>query len=237
MNLPVAILAGGLARRLGTIAASMPKALVEVAGKPFLLHQLELLKRQGFTDVVLLVGHFGEMVQQELGDGSRFGIRLSYSFDGARQLGTGGAVRNALPLLGDAFLILNGDTFLECDYVEVQQAFLASGKTALMTVLRNRSSFEKSNVLFVDGVIRRYDKQATDGMHHIDAGLGVLRATAFSDRWAGSFDLASVYQELLRAGQLTAYELSERYYEIGSPAALAETQAYLSTLGFDRLQN
>lgn len=230
MNLPVAILAGGLATRLGPLTASLPKSLIEVAGKPFVVHQLELLERQGFRDVVLLLGRFGDMVQRELGDGSRIGVRLRYSFDGPRQLGTGGSIRQALPKLGEAFLVLYGDSYLNCDYQAVQRAFLESGKSGLMTVFLNDGLFDRSNVLFENGVIGRYDKQATSGVRHIDYGLGAFRANVFESRPDGAFDLATVYQELLAAGDLAGYEVRERFYEIGSPAGLEETRAHLATL-------
>lgn len=228
MNRPVAILAGGLATRLGDVTATMPKALVEVAGKPFVLHQLALLEAHGFRDVVLLLGRFGDMVQRELGDGSRFGVRLQYSFDGPVPLGTGGAIRNALPQLGDAFLVLYGDSYLDCDYGAVQRAFEQSGKRGLMTVFRNDGRFDKSNVLFEDGMIRRYDKQASGGVRHIDYGLGAFQSRVFAERGVEAFDLAAVYQDLLTSGELAGYEVTERFYEIGSPAGLEETRAHLA---------
>src|SRR5512136_2352765 len=116
MTLPVAILAGGLATRLRPITEQIPKSLLEVAGRPFAEHQLELLRRRGFTEIVLCVGYLGEQIRDILGDGARWGMRLQYAFDGDRLLGTGGALRRALPLLGEAFLVVYGDSFLECDY-------------------------------------------------------------------------------------------------------------------------
>jgi NDP-sugar pyrophosphorylase family protein len=226
----VAILAGGLATRLRPVTATIPKALVEVAGRPFVEHQLALLKASGVERVVLCVGHLGEQVEAALGDGRRFGLSLAYAHDGGTLLGTGGALRQALPLLGEAFLVLYGDSYLECDYADVARAFLASGRRGLMTVFRNDGRWDASNVELRDGRIARYDKQDRSGtLTHIDWGLGALRASALAGYPAGQkLDLATVYADLVAAGQLAAYEVTRRFFEIGSPAGLEETRRHLS---------
>jgi NDP-sugar pyrophosphorylase family protein len=233
MSLPVAILAGGLATRLRPITERIPKSLVEVAGRPFAEHQIELLRRNGITDIVFLVGHLGEMVQDALGDGARWGVRLSYVFDGAAQLGTGGAIRRALPALGDPFFVLYGDSYLECDYAAIERAFLDSGRSALMTVCQNDDRWDRSNVLYRDGRIVSYDKTGTTpGMRHIDYGLGTFRQSAFARRPEGdAFDLAWLYRELLAEGDLAGYDVGGRFYEIGSPDGLEETRIYLAGKG------
>ena len=233
MSLPVAILAGGLATRLRPITERIPKSLVEVAGRPFAEHQIELLARNGISDIVFLVGHLGELVETALGDGSRWQVRLRYVFDGPRQLGTGGALRAALPVLGESFFVLYGDSYLDCDYGAIARAFAVSGRSALMTVCQNDDQWDRSNVLLRDGRIAVYDKQGTTpGMRHIDYGLGAFRSAVFRARPAGeSFDLATVYQELLARGDLAGYDVGVRFYEIGSPAGLEETRAYLSARG------
>ncbi len=230
MSLPVAILAGGLATRLRPITERMPKSLVEVAGRPFAEHQLELLREHGLSDIIFVVGHLGEMVRAALGDGSRWGVRLRYVFDGPRELGTGGAVRGALPDIADPFFVLYGDSYLECDYAAVEQAFLSSGRGGLMTVCRNDDRWDRSNVLFANGRIVRYDKQdRTAEMRHIDYGLGAFRHSAFAGREDDeAFDLAAVYQDLLARDDLAGYEVPARFYEIGSPAGLEETREYLA---------
>ena len=229
--MPVAILAGGLATRLGSVTRQIPKSLLEVAGKPFAQHQLELLRLHGMSDVVFCVGHLGESVENELGDGSRWGIRLRYSYDGPTLLGTGGALQRALPLLGRSFLVLYGDSYLECDYGQIEQAFLASGKLGLMTVHRNLDRWDRSNVLFRDGVILRYDKKnRTPEMQHIDYGLGILRAEVFKAYPADThLSLEKVYQDLVVRHELSGFEVNERFYEIGSVAGLEETRAYLTS--------
>jgi len=230
MSLPVAILAGGLATRLGRIAEGTPKALVDVAGRPFAEHQVELLVHHGISEIVFLVGHLAERIEAVLGDGTRFGARLSFVPDGPVRLGTGGAVRHALPALGDAFFVLYGDSYLECDYDAVERTFLASGQSGLMTVCRNDDRWDARNVEFADGRILRYDKRhRSPDMRHIDYGLGVFRAGAFARRsGAEAFDLSEVYQDLLAAGDLAAYDTGRRFYEIGSPAGLEETRAHLA---------
>jgi NDP-sugar pyrophosphorylase family protein len=231
MSLPVAILAGGLATRLRPVTASLPKALVEVAGRPFAAHQADLLKAQGLSDVVWLVGYRADQIEAALGDGSRWGMRFTYVHDGPVLLGTGGAIRHALPHLGPAFFVMYGDSYLECDFGAVERAFRAAGTSALMTVFRNEGRFDTSNVEFAGGRILRYDKAApTPAMQHIDWGLGVFAASAFEGYPAGQwFDLARVYQDRLAAGDLSGYEVTSRFYEIGSPEGLAELRGRLTS--------
>ena len=226
---PVAILAGGLATRLRPVTEKIPKLLVDVAGEPFFSHQLRLLKKAGLTRVVLCVGHLGEMIVEHYGNGARWGVSIDYSFDGEKLLGTGGALLSALPKLGDAFYVLYGDSYLPIDYQAVGRAFHQSGKLGLMTVFENREAYDASNVWFEDGRIRLYSKtEKPPQMRHIDYGLGVYRATAFAGSSRDAVvDLAAFQTELCRRGELAGYELKERFYEIGSPAGLAELDELL----------
>jgi NDP-sugar pyrophosphorylase family protein len=230
MSLPVAILAGGLATRLRPITETIPKILVNVAGRPFGAHQIELLRAHGITRVVLCVGYLGEIVRDALGDGSKWQIELLYSFDGDKLMGTGGALRRALPLLGEAFFVMYGDSYLECPYEAIEKAFFASGKPGLMTVFHNQNRWDRSNVIFREGTIVRYDKkQQTPQMQYIDYGLGVLRVEALMPYPDDQpFDLSQVYQDLIQQGQLAGFEVPERFYEIGSPEGLEETRQYLA---------
>ena len=228
--LPVAILAGGLATRLRPITEKIPKALVTVAGEPFLAHQLRLLHARGLRRAVLCVGYLGEMVVREFGDGAAFGMELAYSFDGPVLLGTGGALRQALPLLGEEFFTLYGDSYLPIDYAVVTSAFRASGQPGLMTVFKNEGAWDTSNVEFRDGRIVRYDKrERPPAMRHIDYGLGAFRASVFAERPAGvAFDLAEVQRGLVTRGALAGHEVYQRFYENGSHAGLAELEALLA---------
>lgn len=235
--IPVAILAGGLATRMRPLTEKIPKSLLEVAGRPFAVWQVERLARSGFTEVVFCVGFLGNQVEETLGDGSRWGVKIRYSYDGPALLGTGGALRRAAPLLGDRFLILYGDSYLTCDYAAAARAFLTSDKLGLMTVFRNLGRWDQSNVIFRDGRILRYDKrERTPDMEYIDYGLGGLHREALAPYPPDQpLDLATVYRDLLARDQLAGYEVRERFYEIGSPAGLAETQEYLAAQGEGRV--
>jgi NDP-sugar pyrophosphorylase family protein len=228
MSLPVAILAGGLATRLHPITQTIPKSLVDVAGQPFIVRQLAYLRSQGITRVVLCLGYLGEQVEAVVGDGSAFGLDIRYSWDGPRLLGTGGALRQALPLLGEQFFVFYGDSYLPIDFRAVERDFLASSKPALMTVLKNGDQWDKSNVLFRDGCIAEYNKRTPrPEMAHIDYGLGVLSASVLENASVNEpFDLADIYHKLSLQGLLAGHEVFERFYEIGSRQGLEETIEY-----------
>lgn len=226
----VAILAGGIATRLRPITERIPKSLVQVAGKPFLAHQLELLRRQNLQHAVLCVGHLGHLIRDQFGDGSAYGVRLDYSFDGPVLLGTGGALRQALPLLGDCFFVLYGDSYLTEPFAPVAEFFRRSRALGCMTVYRNEGLHDTSNVVFANGAIQVYDKkQRRPEMQHIDYGLNVFRPAALDD-WPADrpFDLADVMTRLVERRQMAGWEVKERFYEIGSPAGLAELDALLT---------
>jgi NDP-sugar pyrophosphorylase family protein len=227
----VAVLAGGLATRLGPVTANLPKSLVEVAGRPFAEHQIEWLRSEGATRIVFLVAHRGEMIAAALGDGRRWGISIEYVYDGATLLGTGGALRRAFPTLGEAFFVLYGDSLLTCDLRAIERTFRSSGRSGLMTVLRNDDKWERSNIQIENGRIVRYDKaNRTPEMHHVDYGIGILTEASLSGfPEGGAFDLATVYQQLIAAGDLAAVEVFERFYEIGSTEGLAATRAFLES--------
>jgi N-acetyl-alpha-D-muramate 1-phosphate uridylyltransferase len=228
---PVAILAGGLAKRLRPTTTKIPKALVTVAGEPFLSHQLRLLYSAGLRRVVLCVGYLGEMIEKEFGDGACFDMRVTYSFDGPRLLGTGGALKKALPLLGEYFFVLYGDSYLPIDYRSPARAFLASGKSALMTVYKNEDRWDRSNIWFDRNEILRYDKnEHLPELQYIDYGLGALRTEALAN-WPENqrFDLAGVYQSLIAKNDLAGFEVTQRFYEIGSREGLAELEGLLAS--------
>lgn len=221
---PVAILAGGLATRLRPLTETIPKSLIEINGEPFLWHQLRLLRENGVSRVVLCVSHLGERVQESAGDGREFGLHIDYSFDGSILLGTAGALKRAQSLLGENFFVLYGDSYLPIDMGAVEAAFLASGKTGLMTVYSNQGQWDTSNVEFAGGRIVAYDKKhRTPRMRYIDYGLGVFHRRAFAGMAPGSvMDLALLYQELLAKDDLAAFRVNERFYEIGSAAGIQE---------------
>ena len=227
--LPVAILAGGLATRLHPITKTIPKALVPVAGRPFIQWQLEYLRDQGVSRVVLCTGYRSTQIKQIVGDGSQLGIVVEYSDDGTTLLGTGGALSKALPLLGLEFFVLYGDSFLPVSFSMVEQAYHDSDLPALMTVYRNEGQLGTSNVVFSNGQVLEYSKirQGQD-MTYIDFGLGVLSKSVVEHYCQEKvFDLANVYEALANARQLAGFEVFERFYEIGSPDGLAQTEEFL----------
>jgi NDP-sugar pyrophosphorylase family protein len=226
---PICILAGGLGTRLGSTVRDTPKPLLEVAGEPFLIHQLRLLARHGAHEVVLCVGYLGSLIEERIGS-EQFGIRIAYRHDGPSPIGTLAAVRQALPILGPRFLVLYGDTYLRIDYRAATRAWDASGLPAMMTVLRNERRWDTSNVTFDGELVTTYDKRAPDlSMEWIDYGLGAVEASALDAVGAEVSDLSDLYHVLARSGRLFGYAATERFYEIGTPAALAETSAFLGS--------
>jgi NDP-sugar pyrophosphorylase family protein len=223
----VAILAGGLATRLGELSKDTPKALLDVAGEPFIFHQLRALHSAGLENIVICAGFLGEKIVARVGDGKNLGLSVKYSFDWPELLGTGGAIRKALPLLGETFMVIYGDSYLNVNYNHVYEIFKVSNKKGLMTIFRNEGLYDVSNVVFENGTIL-YDKfNITDKMKYIDYGLGCLKSETI-DTWpAKKFDLAEVYMDLSQKGQLMGYEVFERFYEIGSFEGLAELKAFL----------
>jgi NDP-sugar pyrophosphorylase family protein len=222
------ILAGGLGTRLGDRVRNVPKPLIEIAGEPFLFHQLRMLAGHGARHVVICVGYHGDLIEDRVGR-ERFGIEIDYSHDAPGLDGTLGAVRRALPLLGARFLVLYGDTYLRIDYAAVARAWADSGLPAVMCVLRNDDRWDTSNACYESGRVLVYDKaRPTRQMHWIDYGLGGLGADALSGVGSEARDLGELYGRLASRGQLFGYEASERFFEIGTPAALAEADRFLS---------
>lgn len=226
---PLALLAGGLATRLGSLTASVPKSLLKVAGEPFVAHQLRLLAEQGIRDVVICCGHLGDAIEQYVGDGAQFGCHVRYSADGPAPLGTGGAIVKALPLLGPRFWVMYGDSYLTTPFAPVLRAFKSSRKAALMTVFANEGRWDTSNVEFEDDRIVRYSKRrSSENMRHIDYGVGIYSAAQFSEWPEGAvLDLSAFQCDLISRGLMAGFEVKERFYEIGSLRGLAETDEFL----------
>jgi len=223
--MPVAILAGGLATRLHPITHAIPKALVPVAGEPFLTHQLRLLARHHLDDVILCVGHLGGQIESAYGDGHAHGVRLRYSYDGPQLCGTAGALRRALPLLGESFLTLYGDSYLDIDYGAVIQKFRESRAPALMTVIENSRGKEPSNVWLENHRILAYNKKRPQPqMRHIDYGLSAYRAELVA-AYEGN-DLSELQSLLAAQGSLAGFEVAIPYHEIGSHAGLKALEDY-----------
>lgn len=227
--LPLAILAGGFATRLGDLTKEIPKCLIKINGRPFIDWQLDLLIKNGYSDFIFCLSYKSEAVQQYLGDGSSRGVKFQYSLDGETQLGTGGAIQKALPMLGEAFGVIYGDSYLPINYFAVEKEFLNSRVRALMTLFENKDQFDLSNVEYLDGVLVNYEKGKNDKkMHHIDYGLTYFKEDTFS-LWAdqSAFDLSEFCHKLAKDGHLRGVEVFERFYEIGSVQGIKDFSEYL----------
>jgi N-acetyl-alpha-D-muramate 1-phosphate uridylyltransferase len=231
-NYTAAILAGGLATRLWPMTEQVPKSLLLINQRPFIFYQLELLRLWKITKVVLCVGYLGEMIQEAVGNGADFGLSVEYSFDGPDLLGTAGALKRALPALSQNFVVMYGDSYLLCDYQNVQSFYEKTGKPALMTVYKNSNQWDKSNVEFRDGEIIAYNKRKpTPEMHYIDYGLGILNHRVFDsipDNQA--YDLSQLYENLVQQQLLAGQEVHQRFYEVGSFSGIDELNCYLEAL-------
>jgi N-acetyl-alpha-D-muramate 1-phosphate uridylyltransferase len=222
----VVILAGGLGTRLHPTTHKIPKSLVEIAGEPFISHQLRLLKRQGVEDVVICTGYLNYMIMDFVRYGQKWGIYITYSHDGGELLGTGGAIKKALPFLENNFFVLYGDSYLDCDLYIIEQAYIDSGKFGLMTVFKNCNKWDKSNVVYNNGIIERFD--TGDNVEYIDWGLGILSKEVFAKYQHKPLSLSMVYNDLLNINQLAAFEVHNRFYEIGSVCGILDTEQYIS---------
>ena len=224
-----ALLAGGLATRLQGLAKDTPKAMLEVGGRPFIDWQLEQVAAQGVKKVVLCLGHLAQAIEGHVGDGKRWGLQVRYSYDGPKALGTGGALKQALPLLGDPFFVLYADSWLQAPWKEMDAAYAHGDCQGVMSVLRNQGLWDKSNVKFQDGWVKAYDKkQPGADFDCIDYGLNLFSHAAFAQLDKDSFDLGELQSLLAAKGSLRGVEATERFYEIGNPEALAETRAHLT---------
>lgn len=227
----VVILAGGLGTRLKPLTEKIPKSMVLIQGKPFLEYQLNLLVRCGISDIVLCIGYLGEKIKNYFGDGKRFGVKIKYSEETEKLLGTAGALKNAVDLLDDIFFVTYGDAYLILDYREVMRYFKKFNKLGLMVVYKNFDRYDKSNVIVEGGLVKVYDKQRrAPDMVYIDFGVSVLRKKALDLVPKGKvMDLEEFYQELIRRRELLAFETQQRFYEVGSHNGLKEFEGLVSS--------
>ena len=224
-----AILVGGLGTRLGSLTRSVPKPMVVVAGKPFLEHELLLLREQGISDFVMCVGYLGEKVEDHFGDGSRWGVRVRYSYDGPKLLGPAGALKRAEPLFDEFFFVTYGDAYLRADYKGMMRTLVDSGKLGAMAVYENHDRYGKSDVALGKGLVVRYDKGGR-GMDWVNFGVSALRKGGLSfippAKECGEEEF---YGELIKREELLAFQVPERFYEIGTPASLKEFGRFISS--------
>jgi len=227
--LTVAILAGGLATRLEPILKDTPKSLIEICGKPFIDWQLRLLAQSGINRVVLCTSHKSEMIEKYVGDGTKYGIQINYSKDGPTQLGTGGAIKKATQQLEESFIVLYGDSYLPIDYKSVEGAFKKQNDPALMTIYKNNNELDASNVFFEFGKVKKYSKGSKSSeFNYIDFGLSVFNKSVFSQyKLDDNFDLSETFSALSKANRLAAYEVKDRFYEVGSISGISDFTEYI----------
>jgi len=221
------ILAGGLGTRMRPLTEACPKTLLLAGGRPFAYHQLHWLAAQGITEVVYSIGHQGDQIRRYWAEERPPIPAIRYVDEGEILLGTAGALRLAHKkgVLDESFLVIYGDSFLPVEFAPVWDAFDASGLPALMTVLRNEGRWDRSNVIYEAGRVALYDKTAAPGMQYIDYGLSCFHRELFDD--LKHSDLAALFHELSLQSRLAAFEVHERFYEIGSPAGLRDFEQYL----------
>jgi len=228
MKIQVVILAGGMATRLGELTKNRPKSLVAIQGKPFLAYQLELLKDHEISDIVLCIGHLGGQIRKAFGDGSNYGVHLTYSLED-EPLGTAGALKNAAPYLNDTFLVIYGDSYLLLDFVKIYAYFLTQQKLSLDTVFRNNDAFDASNIVIRDNMVEGYSKsEKTPDMVYIDCGAVIFHKEVLQlipeDHF---YSLEELFLRLIEKEQLLAFEVKEKFYEIGSPQGLKDFEAFI----------
>jgi len=218
------ILTGGLATRLHPLTQRVPKAMIKIQGKPFLEYQIELLKRNQITDILLCVGHLAEQIKSYFRDGKDFGVNICYSEERGGLLGTGGALKNAEPLLNEEFFLMNGDSYLMLNYEEIASFFKTRNKLALMVVYKNYNKYDRSNVIVEGGMVKAYDrKRRSPQMIHIDVGLSIVKRQALALIPKGKPALLDeLWVKLIAQKQLLAFETRQRFYEIGSFDGLRE---------------
>lgn len=218
----VVILTGGLATRLGTLADIVPKSMILVKKKPFLQYQIELLKKNNLTEILLCIGYLGSQIKDYFGDGRSWGVRLNYSEEKERLLGTGGALKKAESLLEDEFFVMYGDSYLLLDYQEIVRYFHNFNNRGLMVVYKNHNKFDKSNLIVKNGLVKLYDKKGVNPeMVYIDEGISILRKEVLRGFPSSKpFALDEIFQRLIQEKELLAFQTNQRFYEIGSPQGL-----------------
>lgn len=225
----ICILAGGKATRLYPMTLEIPKSLIDINGKPFIIHQLEILEKNGITKVVLCLGFLGDMIEAYLSQSEfvKNNFEIKYSYDPEKPPGTGGAIFGALELLPEKFWLMYGDSYLDINFKKISEYFESVNKYGLMTVYKNNNLYDRSNVIFENGIIVKYDKTGfSDDMKYIDYGLGILTGSAFNG-FRNSFDLSEIYHKLLINHQLAGFEVNKRFYEIGSYEGIEELKVFL----------
>jgi NDP-sugar pyrophosphorylase family protein len=227
----IAILAGGLATRLGGLSSNKPKSMIEICGKPFIYYQLEYIRKFNFNNnVVLCINHLGNQIKEYVKNGEQFSLNVLYSYDGDVSLGTGGAILNALNKLSDNFIVLYGDSYLPLDYNNLISAYYKKKCDGMITVYKNNNMRHISNIEYKNNEIISYHKELTSNkMNHVDYGFGIYSKRAFNSfEKEKNFDMFDVNQFLLSSKSLGSLEVKEQFYEIGSLEGINYTNSYFT---------
>jgi len=223
------IICGGLATRLGNLSKNIPKSMIDIEGKPFLLYQIENLKKNNIKDILLCVGHLSEKIIDYFGDGKKFGVNITYSYDKDKALGPIGAVKNAEKLLDDEFFIMYGDSYLSVDFQDAYNYFKKNNKPSMMVVYKNNDKFDKSNLIIKDNLVVGYgDKERTKDMKYIDYGTSLLTKNCLKFVPNNEFfSTGKFFSKLIKERNLRAYEVFKRFYHIGNPESLEEFRNFI----------
>ena len=232
----VVILTGGLGTRARQLSPDLPKSLIEIDSKPFISYQFDLLVKQGFKEILLCTGYKGDKISEYVGNGSRFGLHVSYSNEEPdKLLGTGGAILNAIDFLSSEFLVIYGDSYLDINYEKVKEKYYQSGLDSLMVIYKNINQYDDSNVEFDGSRIIRYSKNnRTTKMDFIDYGINIYKKEIFS-RYNGpkNFDLSEIQESLVEKQLVAAYETNKRFYHIGDETAFDEFDKMIKGKKYD----
>ncbi|MGE0081916.1 MAG: N-acetylmuramate alpha-1-phosphate uridylyltransferase MurU [Thiohalomonadaceae bacterium] len=215
------ILAAGRGERMRPLTDQTPKPLLKVGGKRLIEYHLEALVAAGFRDVVINHAHLGQMIEEALGDGSRYGARIQYSAEGTA-LETGGGICKALPLLGPGpFVVVNGDVWTDYPFERLRRA--PAGLAHLVLVPNPPQHAEGDFVLATDGQVR------AEGEPRLTySGLGIFRPELFLDCPPGRFPLAPLLRLAMAHGRVTGELWTGAWTDVGTPERLAELDRSLT---------
>jgi NDP-sugar pyrophosphorylase family protein len=227
----IVVLAGGKATRLYPLTKDIPKSMVKINSSPFINHQINLFKKNNIRDVVLCIGVFSDQIIDHVGDGSKFGVSVQYSIENEKKLlGTLGALIKAYDLLSDVFFVTFGDSYLEVNYQKIYDKFLHSNKMGLMTVYKNNNKHVASNTTIENGMVTKYDKSNNCDFEYVDYGISIFRKDVLDFFPKNTnLDLTLLNQKLISIGELAAYEVEQKFYEIGSFKGIKDLENHLQS--------
>jgi histidinol-phosphate phosphatase family protein len=227
------ILAGGRGTRLGRLAAGRPKPLLDLAGAPVLQRQVDVLRRQGITDVCLVTGHLGDQIRDHFGDGAAFGVRIEY-FHERTPLGTAGALPSLAPRLPDTFLVLYGDLVFDVDLDRFVR--FHRGRRALATAVVHPNDHPHDSDLVVvsregriTGLLPRIGRPPGDHANRALAGMFVLERALLGRLRAGRPQALErdLVAPAIPGGRVYAYRTAEYVRDMGTPERAAAVREAL----------